>query len=122
LTHNEKDGFGDNEEEDSRLIGMQLLSTRQRWEEDFSDKESGFEYELPLLRNSRGLLEGVDLEEVKLPPNMDTPFEWEAPDLKYGLEWCEARLDNLRTITQGWYDQYDVMVEGRRILVSHRLN
>jgi hypothetical protein len=29
------------------------------------------------------------------------PFEWEAPDLKEGGEWCEARLNKLRTITEG---------------------
>jgi hypothetical protein len=22
------------------------------------------------------------------PPNTDTPFEWEAPDLQEGGEWC----------------------------------
>jgi hypothetical protein len=84
LTHKEEDGFGKNEEVGSSLIGMPLLSTRQRWEEDSSDEEPGYEDEPPLLGNSRGSLEGLDLEEVDPPPNMDVPFEWEAPDLKDG--------------------------------------
>jgi hypothetical protein len=82
------------------------------WEEDYSDEESDFEDEPPPLRSSRGFLEGLDLEEGELPPNMDAPFEWEAPDLKYGGEWCEENLNKLRTITQGWHDQDDVMIEG----------
>jgi hypothetical protein len=122
LTQKEEDYFCENEEEDSSLIGMPLLSTRQRWEEDSSDEESDFEDELPPLRSSRGFLVDLDLEEVELPPNMDAPFEWEAPDLKDGGEWREARLNKLRTITQSWYDQDDVMIEGRCLLASHRLN
>jgi hypothetical protein len=77
----------------------------------------------PLLRSSRGVLEGLDLEEVDPPPpNMDEPFGWKAPDLKYGGEWFEARLNKLGNITQGWHDQDDVMIEGRRLLASHNLN
>jgi hypothetical protein len=53
---------------------------------------------------------------------MDAPFEWKAPDLRDGGEWCEARLDKLRTITEGWYDQDCIMTEARCILASHRLN
>jgi hypothetical protein len=34
------------------------------------------------------------------PPNMDTPFEWEPPDLQEGGEWFEACLDKLGTITE----------------------
>jgi hypothetical protein len=74
------------------------------------------------LRSSRGVLEGLDLEEVELTPNMDAPFEREAPDLKDGGEWCDAHLNKIRTINQGWHDQDDVMIEGRRLLASHRLN
>jgi hypothetical protein len=103
LTHKGEYGYGENEEEDSSLIGIPLLSTGQRWEEDSSDEESGFEDEPPLLRNSRGFLEGLDLEEVELPPDMDAPFEWEAPDRKDGGEWREARLDKIRTIIRGWH-------------------
>jgi hypothetical protein len=53
---------------------------------------------------------------------MDAPFEWEAPNLKDGGEWCGACLNKLRTITRGWHGQDDVMIEGRRLLASHRLN
>jgi hypothetical protein len=45
------------------------------------------------------------------PPTTEAPFEWDAPDLQEGGEWCEARLKKLRTITEGW-----------RLLASHRLN
>jgi hypothetical protein len=45
----------------------------------------------------------------------------EAPDLKDGGECCEARLNKLRDISQGWHDQDTVMIEGRRLLASHRL-
>jgi hypothetical protein len=53
---------------------------------------------------------------------VDAPFEWEAPDLKEGEEWCEARLDKRRTITEGWHDQYLVMNDTQRLLASHHLN
>jgi hypothetical protein len=53
---------------------------------------------------------------------MDAPFEWEAPYLKEGGEWCEARLDNLINITEGWHGQGLVMIDARRLLASHRLN
>jgi hypothetical protein len=53
---------------------------------------------------------------------MDAPFEWEAPDLRERGEWCESRLDKIRTITEGWHDQYVVVIEARRILASPRLN
>jgi hypothetical protein len=53
---------------------------------------------------------------------MDAPFEWDAPDLQEGGEWFEARLDKLRTITEGWRDQKVVMLDARRFLASHRLN
>jgi hypothetical protein len=53
---------------------------------------------------------------------MDVPFEWEAPDLKEGVEWCEARLDKLITINEVWHDQYLVMIDAWRILASRRLN
>jgi hypothetical protein len=53
---------------------------------------------------------------------MDYPFEWEAPDLKEAGEWCEARLNKLRKITEGWNDHYLVMIDARRLLASHHLN
>jgi hypothetical protein len=53
---------------------------------------------------------------------MDAPFEWEAPDLQEGGKWCEARLNKLRTITEGWHDQDLVMIYARLLLASHRLN
>jgi hypothetical protein len=53
---------------------------------------------------------------------MDAPFEWDAPDLQEGGEWFEARLDKLRTITEGWHDQRLIMMDARRLLASHRLN
>jgi hypothetical protein len=53
---------------------------------------------------------------------MNTPFEWDAPDLQEGGEWFEARLETLRTITEGWPDQSLVMLDARRLLASHRLN
>jgi hypothetical protein len=53
---------------------------------------------------------------------MDAPFELEAPDLKEGREWCEARLDKLITITKGCHDQYLVMIDAWRLLASHCLN
>jgi hypothetical protein len=53
---------------------------------------------------------------------MDAPFEWDAPGLKEGGDWCEAQLEKLRTITEGWHDQYLVMIDARLLLASHRLN
>jgi hypothetical protein len=53
---------------------------------------------------------------------MDSPFEWDAPDLQEGVERFEARLDKLRTITEGGHDQRLVMLDARRLLASHRLN
>jgi hypothetical protein len=53
---------------------------------------------------------------------MDAPFEWESPDLKEVGEWCEARLDKIITITEGWHDQDLVMIDARCLLASHRLN
>jgi hypothetical protein len=53
---------------------------------------------------------------------MDVPFEWDAPDLQDGGEWCEARLDKLRTITEGWHANRLVMMDARRLLASHHLN
>jgi hypothetical protein len=53
---------------------------------------------------------------------MDSPFEWDAPDLQEGVERFEARLEKLRTITEGWRDQKSVMQDARRLLASHRLN
>jgi hypothetical protein len=41
LKHKDEDCFCENEE-DSSLAAMPLLSTRQRWEEDSSDEESDF--------------------------------------------------------------------------------
>jgi hypothetical protein len=110
LTHKEEPGFGENREEDTSIAGMPPFSTRPIWEEDSSDEESECEDEHPLP------------EEVELPPNMDAHFDWKAPDLIDGGEWCDAWLDKLRTITEGWHDQDCIMVEGRRILASHHLN
>jgi hypothetical protein len=53
---------------------------------------------------------------------MDAPFEWEAPDLQEGVDWCEARLYKRITITEGCPDQDLVMMDARRLLASHRLN
>jgi hypothetical protein len=53
---------------------------------------------------------------------MDAPFQWDAPDLQEGGEWFEARLDKLRTITEGWRDQNTVIQDARCLLASHRLN
>jgi hypothetical protein len=52
---------------------------------------------------------------------MDAPFEWDAPDLQDGGEWCEARREKLRTITEGFHDQGLVMMDTQRLLTSHRL-
>jgi hypothetical protein len=53
---------------------------------------------------------------------MDAPFEWEAPDIRYGGELWDSRLDKLGTITHGWHDQDTVILEVRRLLASRRLN
>jgi hypothetical protein len=53
---------------------------------------------------------------------MDVPFEWEAPDLIEGGYWREAHLHKVRTISQGWHGQDSVLLEGRRLLSSRRLN
>jgi hypothetical protein len=53
---------------------------------------------------------------------MDAPFEWDTTDMQEGGEWCEARLDKLKTITKGWHDQRLVMLDAQRLLVSHLLN
>jgi hypothetical protein len=99
-----------NGEEDASFTSIPTLSPIPLWEEDSSYEESEGEVDQPLS------------EELELPPNMDARFEWEAPDLIEGGEWCEARLDKLRTITEGWHDQDLVMIEARRLLASHRLN
>jgi hypothetical protein len=80
------------------LFGMSLLPTIKRWEEDSSDEKVE---DTPPLRSSQGVLEGLDLEEVELTPNMDASFEWEATHIEDGGEWRDARLTKLRTITQG---------------------
>jgi hypothetical protein len=67
LTHKEEDCFCENGEEDSSLIGVPHLPTIHRWEEYYSDDEPDFEDEPPALRSSRGVLEGLELEEVELP-------------------------------------------------------
>jgi hypothetical protein len=77
---------------------MPPLSPIPIWEEDSSDEKSECEDEHPLP------------EEVELPPNIDAPFELKAPDHRYGGEWCEARLNKLRTITEGWHDHDCIMV------------
>jgi hypothetical protein len=59
---------------------------------------------------------------LELLPNMDSPFEWDAPDLQDGGVWFEASLDKLRTITEGWRDQKALMLDKRRLLASYRLN
>jgi hypothetical protein len=52
---------------------------------------------------------------------MDVPFELEAPDLREGGEWCEARLDKLRATTEGEHDQYFFVIDAQRLLASHHL-
>jgi hypothetical protein len=110
LIHQENPKLEHNEEDDDIYTSIPPLSTRPPWEEDSSDEESEDEVDHPF----PGQLE--------LHPNMDVPFEWEAPDLKEIGEWCEARLDKLRTITEGWHDQDLVMIDAWRLLASHRLN
>jgi hypothetical protein len=99
-----------NEEDDGIYTCSPPLSYRSPWEEDSSDDESDVEADYP------------SPEHLELPPNMDAPFEWDAPDLQKGGELREARLDKLRTITEGWHDQGFVMMGARRLLDSHRLN
>jgi hypothetical protein len=60
---------------------MPPLSPIPIWEDDSSDEESEGEDEHPLP------------EEVEVPPNMDAPFDWKAPDLREGVEWFETRFD-----------------------------
>jgi hypothetical protein len=110
LTHKEEPNLGGNREEDTILAGVPPLLPRPIWEEYSSDEESEGEDEHPLP------------EEVELPPNMDAPFEWNASDLRDGVEWCEARLDKLRTIIEGWHDHDYIMVEAQCLLSSSRLN
>jgi hypothetical protein len=99
-----------NEEDDGIYTGPPHLSPRPPWEEDSSDDKSEGEVDYP------------SPEQLELPPNMDAPFEWYALDLQEGGEWCEARLDKLRTITEGWHDQWLVMMDAHHLLASHRLN
>jgi hypothetical protein len=63
-----------NEDDDAIYTSIPPLSPRSPWEEDSSDEESEDEVDHPF----PGQLE--------LPPNMDAPFEWEAPDIKDGGE------------------------------------
>jgi hypothetical protein len=110
LIHPENPKFEHNEEDDDMYTSIPPLSPIPPWEEYYSDEESEDEVDRPFPG------------ELELPPNMDAPFEWEAPDLKEGGEWCEARIDKLRAITEGWHDQYLVMMDAHRLLASHRLN
>jgi hypothetical protein len=110
LIHPEYPKLKHNEEYDASYTSIPPLSTRPPWEEDSSDEESEDEVEHPFPG------------ELGLTPNMDASFEWEAPDLQEGGEWCEAWLDKIRTITERWYYQYLVMIDARRLLASHRLN
>jgi hypothetical protein len=86
-SHKEEPGLGENRREETSLAGMSPLSPIPIWEENSSDEKSEGEDEHSIP------------EEVELPQNIDAPFESKAPDLRDGGEWCEARLDNLRTIT-----------------------
>jgi hypothetical protein len=108
--HPENPKLEPTEEDDGIYTSIPPLSPRPPWKEEYSEEEQYDEVDHP----SPGQLE--------LPPNMDTPFEWEAPDLQEGGEWCEARFDKLRTITEGWHDQDLFMLDARRLLASHRLN
>jgi hypothetical protein len=91
-------------------IGPPPLSPRPPWEEDTSDDESEGEFDYP------------SSEHLELSPNMDAPFEWDAPDLQEGGKWFETCLDKIRTITEGWRDQKADMQDARHLLASHRLN
>jgi hypothetical protein len=99
-----------NEEDDAIYTSIPPLSRRPPWEQDSSDEESEDDVDHPFPG------------ELELSPNMDAPFEWETPDVKEREEWFESRLDKLRTITEGWHDQYLVMIDARRLLASNRLN
>jgi hypothetical protein len=99
-----------NDEYDGISIVPPPLSSRPPWEEDSSDDKSEGEFDYP------------SSEHLELPPNMDASFEWDAPDIKEVGEWFEARLEKLRTITEGWHDQRLVMLDARRLMASHRLN
>jgi hypothetical protein len=110
LIHPENPKLKHNEEDDASYTSIPPLSPRPPWKEDSSDEESEDEVEHPLP------------EELELPPNMDAPVECEAPDLKEGGKWCEARLDKLRKIIEGCHDQDLVIIDARRLLASHRLN
>jgi hypothetical protein len=99
-----------NDDHDFLYIGPPPLSPRPPWEENSSDDESDSEFVYP------------SSEHLEIPPNMDASFEWDASDMQEGGEWCEARLDKLRTTTEGWRDQKAVMHDTRRLLASHRLN
>jgi hypothetical protein len=57
------------------------------------------------MRNQRVKLTILPQNSWNPPPNMEATFDWEAPDLQEGGKWCEARLDKLRTITEGCHDQ-----------------
>jgi hypothetical protein len=106
------------DEED--LADLPPLVDRKRWEDGSSDDESDC---APPLGTRRALEEEeVCEEDVELPPNMDSPFEWSVPDLAEVGTWFQARMRKLRTLSKGWKDREAVLMEGRRLLVSHRLN
>jgi hypothetical protein len=96
LIHPEKPKLEPNEEDDGIYTSIPPLSPRSPWEEDFSGEESEGKVDYPYT------------EQMELPPNMDAPFEWEAPDLQEGREWYE--------------DQDLVIMDAHRLLDSHRLN
>jgi hypothetical protein len=62
----------DIDEED--LSDLSPLMDSNRWEDDLSDDSSEFDYRI----GPRMALEEEEVyeEEVELPPNMDSPFEW----------------------------------------------
>jgi hypothetical protein len=66
LIHQEEPNLIHNGEEDASFETIPPLSPTPLWEEDSSDEESEGEGNLLLP------------EELELPPNIDTPFEWEA--------------------------------------------
>jgi hypothetical protein len=66
LIHQEEPNLRHNGEEYASFATIPPLSPIPLWEEDSSDEESEGEGNLALT------------EELELPPNMDTPFEWEA--------------------------------------------
>jgi hypothetical protein len=110
LIHAENPKLEQNEEDDTIYTNIPPLSHITPWEDHSSDEESEDEV--------YHLFPG----QLELPPNMDAPFEWEAPGLKEGGDWCEEPLDKVRTITEGWHDQGLVMNDAQRLLDSHRLN